>query len=93
MAKKQKKNRPKERVRSGKISLLQWENSNGNGETFESFSINKTVTRTDDSDRSRFTGQILSLNGLTKRDLTDVKNVIALIEGKVLDLEDLQESG
>ena len=93
MAKAKKVRQPKEKVSFGKISLALWENSNGDGDVFESFSLNKTVVRRDDNDRTRFTGQIISLNGLTKNDLSCVKQAIAEMESKVLGVDDLEESG
>lgn len=85
---KQKSNKPKERITNGRISLLKWENSNGNGKTFESFSLNKTVMQRNKTDSSKFTGRFLSLNGLTKTDLVTIKQVITEMEEKCLVIEE-----
>ena len=87
-----KNNKPKERIVCGRISLLQWKNSNGNGETFDSFSINKTVMQRNKKDKTKFSGQFLSLNGLTKTDLTNLKQAITEMEDKMLGVDGLEES-
>ena len=70
------KNKPKDRVEVGRISLLKWENSNGDGELFTSFSLQRTVTKRNEEDRSKFEGQVFSLNGLTMGDLEAIKEAI-----------------
>jgi hypothetical protein len=75
------KNKPKEKIKVGRISLLKWENSNGNGEVFNSFSINKTLMKRNEEDPSKFEGQVFSLNGLTMSDLEAIKEAIKEIEG------------
>jgi hypothetical protein len=69
-------NKPIERIKEGRISLLKWENSNRYGELFTSFSLNKTVMKRSEDDPSKFEGQVFSLNGLTKKDLKDTKELI-----------------
>jgi hypothetical protein len=78
----QKHNKPTERIRIGRISLLRWENSNGDGEAFISFSINKTVMKRKEDDPSRFEGQVFSLNGLTSYDLAAIKEAVTEMEEK-----------
>jgi len=79
---KQKNNKPIERIRVGRISLLRWENSNGDGEVFISFSINKTVMKRKEDDPSRFEGQVFSLNGLNSYDLAAIKEAVKEMEEK-----------
>ncbi len=74
------KNKPKERIKVGRISLLKWENSNGNGEVFNSFSLNKTSTKRNEEDPSKFEGQVFSLNGLTMSDLEAIKEAIKEVQ-------------
>lgn len=88
MKKTKSENKPRERVKSGKIEVLQWENCK-DGESFRSFSISKTVKRLDAEDRSKFTGQVFSLNGLTKADLNNIKAAI----DEMLDLDAEKECG
>lgn len=78
-----KNNKPKEKIRAGRISLAKWENTNPQGEVFTCFSLCKTLLRRDEDNPSRFEGQVFSLNGLTKDDLEAVKEVIAEMEEKV----------
>ena len=85
--KKQKNNKPLERISNGRISLLKWENSN-NGKTFESFSLNKTVMQRNKTDATKFTGRFLSLNGLTKSDLLTIKQLVTEMTDKDLDTEE-----
>lgn len=87
---KQKNNKPKERIGIGRISLLKWENKH-NGKTFDSFSLNKTVMKRNRTDKTKFSGQLLSLNGLTRTDLEHIKQAISEMQAKTLDL-DLEES-
>ena len=61
MEKNEIKNRPKERVQVGKLSVLQWENSK-DGESFDSFSISKRVQKANADDKTKFNGQVFSLN-------------------------------
>ncbi len=76
-------NQPIERIREGRVSLLKWENSNKYGEPFTSFSLNKTTMKKSEDDPSKFEGQVFSLNGLTKKDLKDVKELIdEMMEGE-----------
>jgi hypothetical protein len=70
------KNKPKEKIRVGRITLLKWENTNSEGEVFTTFSLNKTQFKRDESNPSRFEGQVFSLNGLTKNDLESIKNAV-----------------
>lgn len=70
------KNKPKDRVEVGRISLVRWENSSGGGEVFTSFSLQRTVTKRNEDDPSKFEGQVFSLNGLTMRDLEAIKEAI-----------------
>lgn len=70
------KNQPKDKIRFGNISLVQWENKNQKGKTFDSFSINKTVRRFDENDPTSFKGRLLSINGLSKVDLSLIKQAI-----------------
>ena len=77
-----KNNKPKEKIRVGRISLLKWENSNGDGEVFTSFSLNKTVMKRRQDDPSRFEGQIFSLNALTNYDLAAIKEAVTEMEEK-----------
>jgi len=81
---------PKERVSAGRVALLCWENI-ANGESFNSFSINKTVLKRNKADRSKFTGQVMSLNGLTKNDLVNLKQAITEMTDRVTGLKDLEE--
>ncbi len=78
----QKHNKPTERIRIGRISLLRWENSNGNGEVFVSFSLNKRVMKRNEENPSKFEGQVFSLNGLTNYDLTAIKEAVKEMEEK-----------
>ena len=71
-----KKNKPKQKIRIGRVSLLQWENTNPEGEVFTTFSLNKTQFKRDESNPSRFEGQVFSLNGLTKNDLEAIKKAV-----------------
>ena len=76
-------NQPIERIKEGRVSLLKWENSNKYGEPFTSFSLNKTTMKKSEDDPSKFEGQVFSLNGLTKKDLKDVKELIdEMMEGE-----------
>ena len=75
-------NKPVEKIKEGRISLLKWENSNKYGEAFTSFSLNKTTMRKSEDDPSKFEGQVFSLNGLTKQDLEAIKELIEEIEEK-----------
>jgi len=70
------KNKPIERIREGRISLLKWQNANKYGEHFTSFSLNKTTMKRSEDDPSKFEGQFYSLNGLTKKDLKAIKELI-----------------
>ena len=79
----QKNNKPKEKIKNGRISLLKWENTNGEGEVFTSFSLNKTLMKRDEEDPSRFEGQVFSINGLTIYDLEAVKEVITEMQEKL----------
>ena len=79
---KQKNNKPKERIRIGRISLLRWENFNGAGEVFVTFSLNKTVMKKREDDPSKFEGQVFSLNGLTSYDLAAIKEAVKKLEEK-----------
>ncbi len=74
------KNKPKGKIKVGRISLLKWENSNGNGEVFNSFSLNKTFMKRNEEDHSKFEGQIFSLNGLTMSDLEAIKEAIKEVQ-------------
>jgi len=76
------KNKPKERIEVGRISLLQWENANGGGEVFTSFSLQRTVTKRNEEDPSKFEGQVFSLNGLTMGDLEAIKEAIEEMQVK-----------
>jgi hypothetical protein len=73
-------NKPIDRIKEGRISLLRWENTNGDGEVFTSFSLNKTMMRKNEDEPSKFEGQVFSLNGLTKHDLESIKEVIGEIQ-------------
>ena len=76
-------NKPIEKIKEGRISLLKWENSNKYGEPFTSFSLNKTIMKRSEDDPSKFEGQVFSLNGLTKKDLTDITELIGeILEGE-----------
>ncbi len=76
-------NKPIERIKEGRISLLKWENSNKYGEPFTSFSINKTTMKRSEDDPSKFEGKFFSLNGLTKKDLKDITELIEeILEGE-----------
>jgi hypothetical protein len=77
------KNKPKERIRVGRISLLKWENSNGNGEVFNSFSLNKTLMKRNEEDPSKFEGQVFSLNGLTMNDLEAIQEAIKEVQERM----------
>jgi len=74
---KNQKNKPIDKIKDGRISLLKWENSNKYGEPYTSFSLIKTVMKRSEDDPSKFEGQFFNLNGLTKKDL---KAIIGLIE-------------
>jgi len=87
---KQNINQPKDRIDLGSISLVQWENMK-NGKAFDSFSINKTVRKIDESDSSRFTGRFLSINGLTKHDLSMIKQAILELEERISGISCLKE--
>lgn len=87
---KQNINQPKDRIDLGSISLVQWENMK-NGKAFDSFSINKTVRKIDESDPSRFTGRYLSINGLTRHDLSMIKQTILEFENKTSGVTCLKE--
>jgi len=76
------KNKPKERITIGRISLLKWENFNGAGEVFVTFSLNKTVMKRREDDPSKFEGQVFSLNGLTSYDLAAIKEAVKEMEEK-----------
>ena len=71
------KNKPIDKIKDGRISLLRWENVNKYGEPFTSFSLIKTIMKRSEDDRSKFEGQFFSLNGLRKKEL---KAIIGLIE-------------
>jgi hypothetical protein len=75
-------NKPIEKIKEGRISLLKWENSNKYGEPFTSFSLNKTAMKKSEDDPSKFEGQVFSLNGLTKKDLDAIKELIEEIQEK-----------
>ena len=76
------KNKPIERIKEGRISLLKWQNANKYGEPFTSFSLNKTTMKRSEDNPSKFEGQFYSLNGLTKKDLKDTKELIEeILEG------------
>ncbi len=76
-------NKPIESIKEGRISLLKWENSNKYGEPFTSFSLNKTIMKRSEDDPSKFEGQVFSLNGLTKKDLEDITELIGeILEGE-----------
>ena len=79
----QKNNKPKEKIRNGRISLLKWENFNPQGEVFTSFSLNKTLMKRNEEEPSKFEGQVFSLNGLTINDLDAIKEVIEEMEEKI----------
>jgi hypothetical protein len=68
-------NKPKEKIKEGRMSLLRWENSNNYGELFTSFSLNKTLMRRNQDEPSKFEGQVFSINGLTMSDLEAIKEV------------------
>lgn len=87
---KQNINHPKERIDLGSISLVQWENSK-NGKAFDSFSINKTVRKIDESDPSRFTGRFLSINGLTRHDLMMIRQAIVELDERMSGVTSLRE--
>lgn len=80
---KNKKNKPIESIRDGRISLLKWENSNKYGEPFTSFSLNKTIMKRNEDDRSKYEWQVFPINGLTKKDLKSIKELIdEMMEGE-----------
>lgn len=76
------KNKPIDRIKAGRISLLRWENRNNEGEEFTSFSINKTLMKRNKDSPSKFEGRVFSLNGLTKNDLEAIIQVITEMEEK-----------
>ena len=77
------KNKPKERIKVGRISLVKWENSNGNGEVFNSFSLNKTLMKRNEEDPSKFEGQVFSLNGITMSELEAIKEAIEKMQQRM----------
>ena len=77
------KNKPKVRIRVGRISLLKWENSNRNGEVFNSFSLNKTLMKRNQEDPSKFEGQVFSLNGITMSELEAIKEAIEKMQQRM----------
>ena len=77
------KNKPKERIKVGRISLVKWENSNGNGEVFNSFSLNKTLMKRNQEDPSKFEGRVFSLNGITISELEAIKEAIEKMQQRM----------
>ena len=73
------KNKPADKIKDGRISLLRWENSNKYGEPFTSFSLVKTIMKRSEDDPSKFEEQLFPINGLTKKDLKDIKELIEAI--------------
>jgi hypothetical protein len=76
---KTKKNKPVGRVKEGRISLLKWENSNKYGEPYISYSLIKTIRKRSEDDPSKFEEQLFTINGLTKKDLKDINELIKAI--------------
>ncbi|RJX20066.1 MAG: hypothetical protein C4575_07315 [Desulforudis sp.] len=91
--KKQEFKQPKEKVRFGKIGLALWENTNRDGKCFNSFSLNKTIVKQDENDKSRFCGQRVSINGLTWADLRNIVQAVSEMELKTVGIDELAESG
>jgi hypothetical protein len=77
------KNKPKDKIRNGRISLLRWENTSEEGEIFSNFSLSKTLLKRNEEDPSRFEGQVFSINGLTMNDLESLKEVIIEMQEKL----------
>ncbi len=84
MARKNSVSKPKEKVVVGKVSVACWENRARNGELFDCFSISKTVLQRNSENRSEFTGKVFSLNGLTRTDLTSIRQALDEIEAKLV---------
>ncbi len=76
------KNKPIEKIKEGRISLLSWENTDEQGQKFISFSLSKTAYKKRIDDPSKFEGQTYNLNGLTKNDLDAIKKLITEMEEK-----------
>jgi len=80
-------NKPAETIKEGRISLLRWENTNRYGEAYTSFSLNKTLVRRSREEPGKFEGEVFSLNGLNRKDLKAIRELITEME------EGLQEEG
>ncbi len=83
------KNKPADKLKDGKMTLVKWNNTNRYGEPFTSFSLIKTIMKRSEDDPSKFEGQFFSINGLRKKEL---KAIIGLIE-EMLEGEEEDEEG
>lgn len=77
-----KNNKPKEKLRVGRISLLKWENTNQQGEVFTTYSLSKTLIRKCDDDPSKFEGKVFTIHGLTAGDLESISQVLQEMQDK-----------
>lgn len=87
---KSQKNKPADKIKDGRISLLRWENSNKYGEPFTSFSLVKTIMKRSEDDPSKFEGENFALNGLRKEEL---KAIIELIQEMLEGEKEEEEMG
>lgn len=83
--------KPKHKVTSGRISLLCWENKGNDGKPYNTYSINKTVITHNTKDRTKFTGQFLSLNGLSRTDLQNLKEAIEDMQEETTGMAEFKE--
>ncbi len=72
-----KNNKPKEKIRVGRISLVKWENTNQQGEVFKTYSLSKTLIKRSDDDLSKFEGRVFTIHGLTKTDLESINQAVS----------------
>ena len=79
----QKNNKPKEKIRVGRISLVKWENTNQQGEVFTTYSLSKTQIKRTDDDPSKFEGRVFTIHGLTKSDLEAINQAVSEMYDKV----------
>ena len=75
------------------ISLIKWENVDGDGKPFVSFSLMRTAKQRKPENSTEIVLKTFSLNCLTKGNLSDVKTAIDLMQHAEAGVEDLLESG
>lgn len=85
------KNKPIDRSSCGRITLVEWENENKQGEVFPSYSIQVRRVKRDADDPKKFTGHDETLDLLTKYDMNDLKTAIAIHENKKQGVDDIEK--